>query len=78
MDNASVFDEGYETNATAQSPDNDFQRIIDFGMFVTAEPSFFRWLVKRVDTTPAVSKVAVALQEMIANRDEFQNAKWSE
>ena len=49
----------------------------EFCVFVAAEPSFFKKLFKKVDTTPAVSKVVKALESLVAKRVEFQDAEWS-
>ena len=47
-------------------------------MFVVAEPGFLQKLFKKVDTVPAVSRVVVGLERMVAERGEFEEPMWSE
>ena len=56
--------------------EGDSPELTDFCLFVTAKPSFFKKLFKRIDTAPAVAKVVAALEEMVTDRDEFQDAVW--
>jgi len=75
MDDFFDYDEDTEPSQKAARSSTE---MTEFCVFVTAEPSFFKKLFKRVDTAPAVSKVVAALEKMIANREEFQDAEWSE
>ena len=50
----------------------------EFGVFVTAEPSLFKKLFKKIDTAPAVAVVVAALEKMMAAREEFEGAEWME
>ena len=49
-----------------------------FCLFVTAEPSFFKKLFKRIDTGPPVTKVVAALEKMVSDRDEFEEIEWGD
>lgn len=79
MDDFSEFDEDEtEEKQRSSKPDYDGPQATEFCIFVTAEPSFFKKLFKKVDTAPAVSKVVSALEKMVAEREEFRDAEWSE
>lgn len=72
------FSEDYEETDPSPVSQNGGSDSTKFCIFVTAEPSFLKKLFKRVDTTPAITKVVAALDKMITDRDEFQDAEWSD
>lgn len=52
--------------------------LIDFALFVVAEPKFFQRVFKKVDTTPEIKKVTEALRAMIAFCPDFEFPEWSD
>ncbi|MFN0128220.1 MAG: hypothetical protein ACKV19_16215 [Verrucomicrobiales bacterium] len=75
LDDFADGDDEADPSPASQASSSD---LTEFCVFVTAEPSFFKKLFKRIDTAPAVAKVVEALEKMIADREEFQDAEWSE
>lgn len=74
-------DEVAETGELRGSQGTDFCDVppkTAFCMFVAAEPSIFKRLFKRIDTTSSVSKVVAALRQMVSERDEFQEVQWTD
>ncbi|MCB1275267.1 hypothetical protein [Prosthecobacter sp.] len=55
-----------------QSPDG----LIEFAIFVTAEPGFFQRVFKRVDTAPAVQRTVDALKSLIESTPEIIEPTW--
>lgn len=74
IDDVSEYDE--DTDQLSKT-DSDRLEITDFRIFVSAEPGLFKRLFKRINTAPAISKVVTALEKMLAEGDEFQDAQWS-
>jgi hypothetical protein len=57
----------------------DSTAVIDFALFVEAEPGFFASLFKRVDIQPTVDPVRRAIQQMMAaNPEKFIAPVWAE
>lgn len=55
----------------------DADAAIEFAVFVTAEPSFFRRLFKRVDTKPALERTTAALRSLLESSPEISDITWS-
>jgi hypothetical protein len=51
--------------------------LIEFALFVAAEPKLLQRLFKKIDTRPAVEKVTAGLRAMVAAAPEFENPEWS-
>ena len=54
------------------------QGLIEFCVFVTAEPNFMQRWFRRVDTKPAVQKVVDGLRRLIEASPEIRNVVWPE
>jgi hypothetical protein len=52
--------------------------MVEFCVFVAAEPGFLKRLFKTVDTGPAVSRVAEALRKMLDDSERFRDVSWNE
>ena len=49
-----------------------------FAIFVAAEPGFFKYLFKKVDTQPAIAKLVTALKALMSGNDHFQDVVWDD
>ena len=52
--------------------------LIEFSLFVTAEPKLLQRMFKKVDTKPAIHRVVTALRAMIVASDQFEDPEWSD
>jgi hypothetical protein len=55
----------------------DSASVIEFAVFVIAEPRFFRRLFRRVDTKPALERTAAALRCLLESSPEIAEITWS-
>lgn len=60
-------------DATPRSGD-----LIEFAVFVVAEPKLLQRLFKKVDTGPGIAKVTDALRAMMDACSHFEDPKWSD
>ena len=52
--------------------------LIDFALFVVAEPKFLQRLFKKVNTAPGIQRVTEALRAMMAASPDFEAPEWSD
>jgi hypothetical protein len=64
-----------EDGADSLRSDNS-NSLTEFTLFITAEPSFFQRIFKRVDTTQAVQRTVAALQSLIESTPEIVETSW--
>lgn len=52
--------------------------LIEFALFVVAEPTLLQRIFKKVDTTPGILRVTEALRAMMAASPHFESPVWSD
>ncbi|MFO1484166.1 MAG: hypothetical protein U1F71_12480 [Verrucomicrobiaceae bacterium] len=79
QDEFSDSDEDSEVeDKTSQGAPAGGSGVTQFCVFVTAEPSLIQRWFKRVDTKPAIQKVADGLRRLLESSPDIQDVTWTE
>jgi hypothetical protein len=72
-----VMDEFDEETGELASAKEGSDRLVQFTIFVAAEPTFIQRIFKRVKTEPAVAKIGDSLRALVESNPQITEVEWT-
>lgn len=77
IDDDSQYQQPKESEGAMEAPQLSGIGMVEFSMFVVAEPGLLKRLFRRIDVAPGIARVVAAMESMLQESAEFHDVDWT-